>query len=70
MNFWTFKEDHSRGYYDPPPRKLSGDKPNNSLLDGLPYLVVQVFRLAGNVLLGVSTLLLLLFRAVLKMKLR
>lgn len=61
MNFWTFEEDHSHGYYDPVPRRRY---PGSSalLLTSLLYLVRQLLRLAGNIIWGTLYLLLLLLR--------
>jgi len=66
MNFWIFKYDDSRGYYDPIPSK----KYNNSrgtLLYLLIRLTLQLFRLAGNILLAIGFLFALLIHGVKKL---
>lgn len=60
MNFWEFKEDHSRGYYLPTSNKAARDH-GGQLVSGLFFLVVNLFKLAWRVLVGFLSLLFMTF---------
>jgi len=62
MNFWIFREDHSRGYYDAVQQKKYKSSGSVSLLYSLFFLISQLFRLAGSMLLALGFLLVTLIR--------
>ncbi|ANH81667.1 hypothetical protein A8C56_12350 [Niabella ginsenosidivorans] len=61
MNFWEFKEDHSRGYYLPASNKAARDQ-GGQLVTGLFFLVANLFKLVGGILVGIGALLYIIFR--------
>jgi len=67
MNFWEFKEDHSRGYYLPVSNKAARGE-GGQLVSGLFFLVVNLFKLAGSILVGIASLLFIFFRWLWKLK--
>ncbi|MBN8787241.1 MAG: hypothetical protein J0I84_09130 [Terrimonas sp.] len=66
MNFWEFKEDHSRGYYLPTSNKAAHDH-GGQLVSGLFFLVVNLFKLAWHILVGFLSLLSITFLLLLKL---
>lgn len=69
MNFWEYKEDHSRGYYLPVSNKAARDQ-GGQLVSGLIFLVVNLFKLTGSILVGIGSLLFMFFRGLWKLKKR
>jgi hypothetical protein len=61
MNFWEFKEDHSRGYYLPVSNKAARNQ-GRQFVSGLLFLLANLFRLAGIMLVAVCSLLFMTFR--------
>ncbi|MGC4234568.1 MAG: hypothetical protein QM594_16420 [Niabella sp.] len=60
MNFWEFKEDYSRGYYLPVSNKTAY-KQGGQLVTGLFFLIANLFKLAGAILMGIAAFLILIF---------
>ncbi len=54
MNFWEYKEDHSRGYYLPVSNRAAR-KQGMQFVSGLFSLVVSLFKLAGSLLSGIGS---------------
>lgn len=69
MNFWEYKEDHSRGYYLPVSNKAARNQ-GGQLASGLFFLVVNLFKLAGGILVGIGSLLFMFFHWLRKLKKR
>lgn len=62
MNFWEFKEYYLRGYYDPVPYKKYKSGGGGPLLYSLFFLVSQLLKLAGSLLLALGFLFVVLIR--------
>ncbi len=56
MNFWEFKEDHSRGYYLPRSNRKARQE-GGSMVYALAYLIRSLCRLAWQILTGLISLL-------------
>lgn len=61
MNFWEFKEDHSRGYYLPSSNKAARDQ-GGQLVNGLFFLIAGLFKLAWSIVVGIFALLFMFVR--------
>ena len=61
MNFWEFKEDHSRGYYLPTSNKAARDH-GGQLVTGLFFLIASLFKLAWSIVAGIFSLLFMFVR--------
>lgn len=66
MNFWEFKEDYSRGYHLPASNKAAQDQ-GRQLVTGLFFLIANLFKLAGAILMGIAALLILIFSGLWKL---
>ena len=66
MNFWEFKEDYSRGYYLPVSDKAARDQ-GRQLVTGLFFLIANLFKLAGAILMGIAAVLILIFSGLWKL---
>ncbi|WP_460686928.1 hypothetical protein [Niabella aquatica] len=66
MNFWEFKEDHSRGYYLPASNKSARDQ-GGQLVKGLFFFIANLFRAVWTLLVGFCAVLFMLFNGLWKL---
>jgi hypothetical protein len=67
MNFWTFTEDHSRGYYHAVSNKAAR-KHGAQLVYSLFFFVTSLLRIVWNIAAGIASLLVMIFYWLLKLK--
>lgn len=66
MNFWELNDDDSRGYYFPAPDRAARDS-SGWLISGLFFLIINLFKLAGSLLMGMAALLVMILRWIWKL---
>jgi protein-S-isoprenylcysteine O-methyltransferase Ste14 len=66
MSFWKLNDDESQGYYLPVSNKAARDQ-GGQLVTGLFFLVVNLFKLAGAILMGIAALLVMIFSGLWKL---